>query len=268
MQTVAFLNQKGGVGKSSCTHHLGGAFAAPGKRVLLVDADPQSSLTQGLLGPEALDDIDPDRTIAAVLLGRDPFLADVVHPSGVAGVDLIPGNPAADLANGFTPWLQDHAVQTRLARTLEELAQRYDVCLIDCPPTFHGCSWAALAAGDALVVPLQPEDYGAQGIRPSRTASRLVRAGVNPGLRLAGYLVTMYNARLTIHQMYLERLRPLYGAEVFATSVPVRRRLQGGDRGPQADRRVQAQGGQCQSDRRPGRRAPDPARSRTIGEAA
>jgi chromosome partitioning protein len=219
MQTVAFLNQKGGVGKTSCTHHLGGALAGLGKRVLLVDADPQSSLTQGLLGPEALDALDPDRTVAAVLLGRDPFAADVVRPSGVPGVDLMPGSKAAYDANTLNPWLEDYAVQARLAGVLRELP-RYDVCLIDCPPNFQGCSWAALVAADALVVPLQPEDYGAQGIRAVQDCIEEVRAGANPGLQLAGYLVTMYNARLSIHKMYLERLEAAYGRDVFGTRVP------------------------------------------------
>jgi len=80
MPVVTFLNQKGGVGKSSCTHHLGGAFAQAGRRVLLVDADPQSSLTQGLLGPSALEEIERANTIAAVLQGEDPFPDQVLRP--------------------------------------------------------------------------------------------------------------------------------------------------------------------------------------------
>lgn len=220
MQIVAFLNQKGGVGKSSCTHHLGGAFAQAGKRVLLVDADPQSSLTQGLLGPGTLDALKPGRTIAAVLSGGDPPPDAVVRPSGFPGVDLVPGSKAADKADSVEPWLQDCSVQRRLAAFLRELSPGYDVCLIDCPPTLRGCSWAALVAATALVVPLQPEDYGAQGIRAVQDYVEEVRAVINPGLRLAGYLVTMYNARLSIHKMYLEMLQSTYGPDVFETQVP------------------------------------------------
>jgi chromosome partitioning protein len=220
MPVVVFLNQKGGVGKSSSTHHLSGALAATGRRILLVDADPQSSLTQGLLGPEALDSIDPAETIAAVLKGEDPFPDRVIRPSGVEGVDLMPGGASANDANVPRPWEQDCAVQRRLADTLAELSPRYDLTLIDCPPTLSGCSWAALVAADGLVVPLQAEDYGAQGVRAIQDWVATVRATMNPGLRLLGYLITMFNLRLAIHKAYEARLRAAYGRDVFATMVP------------------------------------------------
>jgi chromosome partitioning protein len=220
MSVVVFLNQKGGVGKSSSTHHLAGALAATGRRVLAVDADPQSSLTQGLLGPEALDAIDPAETIAAVLKGEDPFPDRIVRPSGIEGVDLMPGGAAANDANVPRPWEQDRDVQRRLADVLLELSPRYDLTLIDCPPTLSGCSWAALVAADGLVVPLQAEDYGAQGVRAIQDWVATVRAAMNPGLRLLGYLITMFNPRLAIHKAYEARLRAAYGSDVFATMVP------------------------------------------------
>jgi chromosome partitioning protein len=220
MAVIVFLNQKGGVGKSSSTHHLSGALASAGRRILLVDADPQASLTQGLLGPEALDDLDPAETIAAVLNGDDPFPDAVVRPSGVAGVDLMPGSAAANDANIPRPWEQDCAVQRRLADVLTELTPRYDLMLIDCPPTLSGCSWAGLVAAEYLVTPLQAEDYGAQGVRAIQDWVATVRATTNPGLAMAGYLITMFNSRLAIHKAYEARLRAAYGADVFATTVP------------------------------------------------
>jgi chromosome partitioning protein len=220
MPVVTFLNQKGGVGKSSCTHHLGGAFAQMERRVLLVDVDPQSSLTQGLLGPAALDELEPTATVAAVLRGEDPFPDQVVRPAGIPGVDILPGSPAANDANVPRPWEQDCAVQRRLAEVLAELAPRYDLVLIDCPPTLSGCSWAGLVAADALVVPLQAEDYGAQGVRAIQDWAATIRATANPGLRLLGYLITMFNARLAIHKAYEQRLRAAYGPDVFTVMVP------------------------------------------------
>jgi len=220
LAVVTFLNQKGGVGKTSSVHHLGGTYAKAGRRVLLVDADPQSSLTQGLLGPEALDGLDPSETIAAVLRGDDPFLDEVVRASGAEGLDLLPGSPAANDANVPRPWEQPEEAQGRLRVALAELAPRYDLVLVDCPPTLSGCSWAALLAADGLVVPLQAEDYGAQGVRAIQDWLHAVQSGPNPGLRLLGYLITMFNARLAIHKAYESRLRSAYGLDVFKTAVP------------------------------------------------
>jgi chromosome partitioning protein len=97
----------------------------------------------------------------------------------------------------------------------------FDVILIDCPPNLHLCSWSALAASDAIVVPLQAEDFGAQGLGPVQAAIKAVREAVNPELRLAGYLVTMYDKRLGIHLAYESMLREMYGAEVFAATFPL-----------------------------------------------
>ena len=220
MKTVTFLNQKGGVGKTSCTHHLGGALALAGRRVLLIDADPQGSLTQGFLGPPAFHALDPAETVAAVLLGHDPFPEEVVRTSGVPGLDLMPGSKAAYDANTLNPWEQDPAVQRRLATVLAELAGRYDVCLVDCPPNFQGCAWAGLAASDGLVVPMQAEDYGAQGIGEVRDCLETVRAGINTRLRLTGYLITMYRPRAAIHKVYARNLREAYGRDVFDADFP------------------------------------------------
>lgn len=220
MSVITMLNQKGGVGKTSTCHHVSGALAQMGRRVLLVDGDPQSSLTQGFWGPAALDDLDPAETIAAVLKGDDPFPERVIRPTGLAGVDLLPGSQHANDANVPRPWEAPAEHQGRLRAFLDDVKDRYDVILIDCPPTLSFCSWTALVASDAMIVPLQPEDYGAQGVRAIRDSIDLVLAGPNPRLRLLGYLITMYNARLTIHQAYTQRLRAAYGADVFATMIP------------------------------------------------
>jgi chromosome partitioning protein len=220
LKTITFLNQKGGVGKTSCTHHLGGALALAGRRVLLVDTDPQASLTQGLFGPEALETIAPKHTVAAVLSGQDPFPASVVRPTGIAGIDLMPGSRESRLTNKRDLWAEDRREQLRLAGLLAELADRYDYCLIDCPPTLEGCAWAALAASDALVVPVQPEDYGSQGVFTVRGFFTDAQAKINPRLRLAGYLISMCAPRRAVHKLYSETLRQQFGSDVFETVIP------------------------------------------------
>lgn len=219
MPVVTLLNQKGGVGKSSCTHHLSGTLAQMGRRVLLLDADPQSSLTQGWWGPVATRGLDPSATIAAVLRGDRPHPEQVVHPSGLAGVDLVPGSRSATSFNTPDPHLADSEAQGCLRGFLDEVRGGYDIVLIDCPPNLHLCSWAALAASDHLVVPLQPEDYGAQGIADVLESLGRVRSAGYP-VGLLGFLITMCSPRRTLHQLYEEQLRELYGLAVFAARVP------------------------------------------------
>lgn len=219
MPTVAALNQKGGVGKTSTCYHLAGTLAQMGNRVLLVDADPQSSLTQGFLGPQQTRQLDPAGTIAGVLAG-DAAPGQVVRPSGVAGIDLVPGSHRAASFNVPDPHRADWPLQVALRDFLAEVRDGYDLVLIDCPPNLHLCSWAALVAADALVVPVQPEDFGAQGLADVQESVARVLAGPNPGLVLAGYVITMISVRRSIHQIYEERLRSAYGPGVFAAMVP------------------------------------------------
>jgi len=220
LAVVTLLNQKGGVGKTSTCHHLGGALALAGRRVLLVDNDPQSSLTQGLWGPPAARALDPAETLAAVYRGDEPFPEQVIRPSGVAGVDLVAGHRQV---NGWNlPFPESAAAETQLLlRTfLEPVRDAYDWVLIDCPPNLLLCSWAALVASDGLVVPLQPEDYGAQGVVDVQDSVAMARGGPNPSLALLGFLITMSTQRRTIHKLYEESLRGLYGRSVFDTVVP------------------------------------------------
>lgn len=216
---ISLLNQKGGVGKTSTCHHLAGTLAQMGCRVLLVDNDPQSSLTQGLWGPSATRDLAPNRTIDAIYR-RGASASQVIHPTGLAHVDLVPGCRHAGEFNNSMPHRASRDLQFAIRDVVRESASNYDLVLIDCPPNLHLCSWAALVASDYLVVPLQPEDYGAQGIIDVRESIDLVTAGPNPGLLLLGYLITMYAARKSIHKLYEENLRAEYGRLVFDARVP------------------------------------------------
>ena len=218
MRVIALLNQKGGVGKTSTCHHLAGAFSRLGLKTLLVDNDPQSSLTQGFLGPDATRALDPSSTIAAVYRGDMPFPGALVVPSGVEGVDLVPGSRASADFNVPRPGDAPAGSQFGLDEFLRSTCG-YDLALIDCPPNLHLCSWAALVASDSLAVPLQPEDYGAQGLADVLESFESARQ-VNPRLSLLGFILGRVEGRRTIHRYYEERLRKLYGAEVFESRVP------------------------------------------------
>lgn len=218
--TVCLLNLKGGVGKTSTCYHAAGVLARGGRRVLLVDADPQASLTQGFYGPQATRDLPATVTIAALF---DPDHAAVpealVRPTGLPGLDLLAGSRHLTCANMIPPgdW---GPLQFVLRDALDEVAGGYDVTLIDCPPNLHLCSWSAMAAASHVVVPLQPEDFGSQGLAPVQEAVAAVQAGPNPRLDLAGYLLTMLDKRLTVHATYEAMLRELYRNTVFRNVVP------------------------------------------------
>src|SRR4051812_21873280 len=221
MPVVSAINLKGGVGKTSICLHMAGALALLGQRVLCLDNDPQSSLTAGFLGAQPTRQLDPAVTIAAVYAGDDPLPGALIRSSGFDRIDLLPGSRFAVGANIPHPHKASHADQVRLRDFLDQVRDDYDIVLIDCPPNLHMASWAAMAASDAFVVPVQPEDFGAQGTQDVIESATGVRAVVNPGLTLAGYVVSMYQARRAVHQAYVTHLRVSYGNAVFTSLIPM-----------------------------------------------
>jgi chromosome partitioning protein len=220
MPTIAAVNLKGGVGKTSCCMHLGGALAQLGRRVLLVDNDPQSSLTAGFLGLHQARQLDPAGTIAAVHAGEDPFPESVIRPTAFERIDLLPGSRFAAASNVPEPHKAPFESQVRLRDFLSQVQPGYDLILVDCPPNLHLCSWAAMAAADALLVPLQLEDFGSQGTIDVGESAAMVRSVINPGLALLGYVVSMFQPRRTVHQAFMETFRETHGNAVFASVIP------------------------------------------------
>jgi chromosome partitioning protein len=214
------MNKKGGVGKTSTVHHLGGTLARRGLRVLLVDVDSQASLTQGLLGPEVAEDLDPATTVAALMDESGVSSpADLVRETPFKNLFLIAGSEAAERYNEPNPW-ESGMAQLILRDALTEAGEGFDLVLIDCPPHVQFWAWSALVAADGVVVPVQPEDYGAQGLKAIRRTIARVQAEANADLALIGYLVSMHNKALSVHVTYEGYLRELHGDDVFATVIP------------------------------------------------
>jgi len=211
---ICLVNRKGGCGKTGTTHQLSGAFAKMGLRVLLVDMDPQASLTQGFFGPEGTEAVPRGRSIVALFDDAcDPDPDKILVPTPCAGITILPGANALDDFNTPRP-TEAGPLQTALKSFLKEVEGRFDVVLIDCPPNLHLCSWNALLAADFVMVPIQPEDFGAQGIVYVQRAIDLALQKYNPNLRMLGYLVTL-RQKLALHEAYEQQLRLLYGAQVF-----------------------------------------------------
>lgn len=219
MRTITLLNQKGGVGKTSCTHHLSGALAVGlGKKVLVIDADPQSSLTQGWWGPVVTENLDSSTTIASILAGDMPHPSRVIHPTPLAGVSIVPGSYDTEDYNYPKPLNAGRASVCTIREFLAELGDAFDYVLIDCPPNLCGCSVSAMAASDALIIPVQTEDYGSQGIARVLRSLENVQAHDFP-IELAGILLTMVSPRRALHQAYENRMRTEYGDIVFTTRM-------------------------------------------------
>lgn len=216
---VCFINQKGGCGKSSSTYHLGGALAGAGLSTLLIDCDPQGSLSQAFFGSAAVETLPARDTLAAVF-DPDAMLADparLVVPTGFDRLSVIRANQALAPHNRPQPDREGLA-QFLLRDALADLPG-YDLILLDCPPNLYLASWNAMLAATHVVVPVPPEDFGAQGLRVVHQAVAQA-ARLNPRLRLAGHLVTRYDGRLVVHRAYEQKLRALYRDTVFAAVVP------------------------------------------------
>lgn len=215
---ICFINQKGGCGKSSTCFHLGGYFARSGLNTLLVDADPQGSLSQGFFGSAQVESLVARETLAALF--DDTFLSDAGRlpiRTPFANLSVVCANQA--LAPFNTPAPEHSGFGQFALREFLRSLEGYNLVLIDCPPNLYLCSWNAMLAADHVVIPVPPEDFGTQGLRVVHQAIGNARA-LNPNLDLLGHVVTRCDWRLLVHRAYEQKLRQLHGATVLDTVIP------------------------------------------------
>ena len=212
-RVVAMCNQKGGVGKTTTTINLGASLAEYGRKVLLVDFDPQGSLSVGLgLNPHEMD-----LTVYNLLMERDVVLEDVVVPSGVPGMDLLPSN--IDLSAAEVQLVHEVAREQTLQRVLAPAIAEYDVILIDCQPSLGLLTVNALTASDGVIVPLECEYFALRGVALLKTTIDKVQERLNPRLEIDGVLGTMYDGRTLHSREVMERLGQAWGDLVFHTVI-------------------------------------------------
>jgi chromosome partitioning protein len=212
-RVISMCNQKGGVGKTTTTINLGAAMAEYGRKVLLVDFDPQGSLSVGLgLNPHEMD-----LTIYNLLMERDVRLDEVVVPSGVPGMDLLPSN--IDLAAAEVQLVHEVAREQTLQRVLRPALAHYDVILIDCQPSLGLLTVNALTASNGVIVPLECEYFALRGVALLKTTIDKVSERLNPDLVVDGVLGTMYDGRTLHGREVMERLVQAWGDTVFHTVI-------------------------------------------------
>lgn len=212
-RVISMCNQKGGVGKTTTTINLGASLAELGRKVLLVDFDPQGSLSVGLgLNPHTMD-----LTIYNLLMQRDITLDEVVVPSGVPGMDLLPSN--IDLSAAEVQLVHEVAREQTLSRVLGPAVEQYDVILIDCQPSLGLLTVNALTASDGVIVPLECEYFALRGVALLKTTIDKVRERLNPRLEVDGVLGTMFDGRTLHGREVMERLVEAWGDKVFHTVI-------------------------------------------------
>ena len=218
-QTFCLINQKCGVGKSSSCFHLAGAYAELGHRVLVIDVDPQGSISQGFFGSSAVEELDTKNSVSALFDESWQFSdwGALIHKTRFDRIHVCPANQT--LAQYNSPNPEDAGMlQYALREFIEEQAD-YDIVLIDCPPNLYRCTWTAMIAADWVIIPVTPEDFGTQGLRAVHQAIANARL-LNPDLRRLGHLVTRSDGRLLVHKFYERRLRKLYGEYVLQNLMP------------------------------------------------
>ncbi|MGL4173236.1 MAG: ParA family protein [Actinomycetota bacterium] len=210
---IAMCNQKGGVGKTTTTINLGAALAEIGRRVLLVDFDPQGALSVGLgVKPHELD-----VTVYNLLMDRQVSVEAVVQKTSISGLDLLPAN--IDLSAAEVQLVGEVAREMVLGRVLRPIVDNYDIVLIDCQPSLGLLTINALTAAHGVVIPLECEFFALRGVALLVETIEKVQDRLNPGLEVDGILATMYDNRTLHSREVVARVVEAFGDQVFHTVI-------------------------------------------------
>jgi chromosome partitioning protein len=215
---IAFANQKGGVGKTTTAVNVAGYLAATGRRVLLVDLDPQGNAATCLGIAKAHIEL----MVGDVLLGEET-IADAIIPAGRPGYDLLPATP--DLAGMSVTLAELPRREFRLRDALQPVVRHYEYILLDCPPSLGFLTINALVAADQVIIPLQCEYLALEGLAQLKQTIDLVRERLNQRLHIGGVVMTMFDGRINLAQQVVEEVRRYFPHRIFDTLIPRNVRL-------------------------------------------
>jgi chromosome partitioning protein len=215
---IAVTNQKGGVGKTTTSINLAAGLAKSGKRVLLVDLDPQGNATMG----SGIDKRELKQTVYQVLLGLAAAESVIKH-SAVGNYDVLPAN--RELAGAEIEMIELEHREQRLRTALAPVSGNYDFILLDCPPALSMLTINGLAASDTVMIPMQCEYYALEGLTDLVNTIKRVRQSLNPKLEIEGLLRTMFDPRNTLAMQVSSQLQSHFGTKVYTTVIPRNVRL-------------------------------------------
>ena len=209
---IAIANQKGGVGKTTTTVNLGAELAALGRRVLLIDLDPQAAATYSLgIDPEELD-----LTLYNVMVRREGSITEIIYKTPVEGMDLVPSN--LDLAAAELDLFRNYTRERVLRDALAPVVGEYDYILIDCPPSLTLLTVNAFVAATEVLIPLQTHLLSLRGVHRLLSTVNEV-AQLNPDIKILGILPTMYDARSNLNKEILANIGQVYSGRVFKSVI-------------------------------------------------
>ena len=214
---IAVANQKGGVGKTTTSVNLSAAFAEMGKKVLLIDCDPQGNATSGL----GIEKDGLELSIYDALINDTPMEEIIIQTQ--FGLDVVPS--VMDLAGAEVELVNLEDKQYRLNKAGELVKEQYDYILIDCPPSLGHVTLNALTAADSVLLPLQCEFYALEGLSQLLSTVQLVQEQLNEKLRIEGLVLTMYDSRTNLAEQVVEEVKTHFPDMVYATKIPRNVRL-------------------------------------------